>query len=189
MKTKTSHILFQKIISVTLLIALLFNTIGFYGSFVIMKNNARAEVKRILKENVPENELVQIFVSTAEIAFIHWTKEGKEFRFMDQMYDVVKSVFKPDGVLLYCLHDAKESKLFEKLDYFIERHVADNPQNHKNTKKLMGFSIKDFFYPEKLELNISENTFNRNYFQHENQYLSPFLYLDPPPPKDFSFMS
>ncbi|MCF8372439.1 MAG: hypothetical protein K9H64_12495 [Bacteroidales bacterium] len=154
-----------------------------------MKNNARAEVKRILKESIPESELVQIFVSMAKITSIHWTKEGKEFRFMDQMYDVVKSVSKSDGVLFYCLHDAKESKLFENLDSFIESHVADNPKNQKNAKRLMGFSIKDFFYPEKLEFNISENTFNRNFIQPENKYISPFLYLDTPPPKKFSFRS
>lgn len=140
-------------------------------------------MKQLLKANVPESNLVQLFFTWHEIGSIQWTKEDKEFQHSGEMYDVVRTVDKSDGVLFFCIHDVKESKLFKHLDDYVESHVADNPQNQKKAKWLQAFSMKDIFHPISFNFKIYKDAQALCFINATALYVSRIPDLEPPPPK------
>lgn len=84
--------------------------------FKIDQYLVRREVKRRIKESVPQNELHNFKFLSTEVANLDWVKPKKEFRLGEHMYDVVTKTVVGDSTYFSCINDVKEKNLFAHLD-------------------------------------------------------------------------
>ena len=79
----------------------------------------KKEIKRQLKQGVPDNELVLLGIP-AELEKepnTHFQRiHAREFKYLGQMYDIVRQESCDDTTWYWCIHDFKESALFAELD-------------------------------------------------------------------------
>lgn len=93
-----------------------------FGIFKYRQANIRKDIKRAIKEGVPKDQLVDFVFHTQEESWINldWTKPEKEFRFNNQMYDIIETRKSNDTIYFKCIHDVKESGLFQQIDLMTE---------------------------------------------------------------------
>lgn len=75
--------------------------------------------------------LTQLTFSQEEVQSLTWFKDGHEFRYRDEMYDVVRTIITDQcDVIYHCIKDEKESELYKD----IERDLAssDNTSGGRN---------------------------------------------------------
>lgn len=152
--------------------AQLLSLVGLHFLFLkYQQNSIRKEIKTQIKKGVPDEDLVyfKFFKSDPEFRNLNWTKPNKEFRYNNEMYDVVYSKIKGNIIEYKCIHDVKESGLFENLDDLASKH----PDN-KNIKNLLlilsqfqfinNYSIVEstFIKAENKSLNITSGAFFYN---------------------------
>lgn len=97
-----------------------------YGLLRYRQAAIRSEIKKAIKEGVPENQLVSFRFHKQEENWINliWTKPKKEFRFNNQMYDVVERREEKDSIYFKCIHDVKESGLFQQIDKMTNKQTS-----------------------------------------------------------------
>lgn len=84
---------------------------GFVAILSIQRELIREKVIRKIAHHLENEELVCIVGTSQNLANIEWEKEGKEFWFNDNLYDVVRTETKNGLVHYYCLSDNEESRL------------------------------------------------------------------------------
>lgn len=99
-----------------------------FGILKYRQANIRKDIKRAIKEGVPEDQLVDFVFHTKEESWINldWTKPEKEFRFNNQMYDIIETRKSKDTIYFKCIHDVKESGLFQQIDLMTENRSDKN---------------------------------------------------------------
>ena len=173
----------KRIISILLLLIFIYNIIGYYTAFKIVRYQIRGEVKRMIKNSVPEEDLVAIHVRNSDKCSLYWTKPGKEFRYKGEMYDVVRQEAEGSSVTYYCIHDFKESKLFADLNKHIRKHVADNPQQRKKTENLTKKMSQNLFFEKKSDRDVIKKALSVKYYMSGDIYCSVIIDPPTPPPK------
>lgn len=156
---------------------------GYYIVFNLIQHQVKDQVKYSLKHSVPQEDLVLISIDNNKSELLSWTKPNKEFRYQGQMYDVVEKEILNNKILYWCLHDFKESKLFENLDIHIKNYIAHHPEQQNKTKNLLNIMAKLFFYQRNT---ISLGTFGLKKDWHTvlfQNYKSIALDLRYPPPQ------
>ncbi len=102
----------------------------------------KKEVKQIIKAGIPQEELVlfsfQKSIFDEDIKDFKWTKKN-EFRYKNEMYDIIKTELKSDSVYFYCFHDLKESKLFKNLDAAVSDYINNNSKKQNELISLITF--------------------------------------------------
>lgn len=82
----------------------------------------KKEIKGLLKQGVPSEELIDFHFTSKQIAELKWLKKN-EFEWKGQLFDVVKSFKGCDGITHFrCISDTKEKMLFKDLS----KNVASN---------------------------------------------------------------
>lgn len=122
------------LLSISLLLLLLFQTASHLFVFKIQQYQIRKEIKRQIKAGVPEEELILLKIPhSLEISPNNKFKriEEHEFRYLGEMYDVVKQEQHGDTTWYYCLWDEKESELFAQLDEQVAQHMHQNQEQKK----------------------------------------------------------
>ncbi|NJO91210.1 MAG: hypothetical protein HC831_21285 [Chloroflexia bacterium] len=166
------------------MVLILYQLVGYYSIHQLQLCRVRKEVKKQIKSNIPQNQLTIIQFSLFEINTINWVKKDKEFIYKGEMYDVVKVNKLNNATTFYCIADFKETRLFAKLDDFVNQFMASKLRKTKEkTSKV--FSLFQFEYllqeqsatTPQLTINNGLNPF----FKIQN-YLA-FLDNESPPPK------
>lgn len=101
-----------------LFLLLLTATCGYYPLFKIRQRHIRESVKAAIRQGIPGEKLHCIRIDPDNRQEIRWERKGKEFRYQNRMYDVVRAERFADTVYYYCIADRQESRLlscFEKL--------------------------------------------------------------------------
>ncbi len=173
----------KKILSILFLFIFIYNLLGYYGFFIIVQYQVRYEVKQKIKQSVPDEELILISVSINDNKTLTWIKASKEFRYNGEMYDVVKQEIKNKQILYYCIPDFKESKLFENLDEYIQKYVADNPKQNKETQNILKKLTNIYFFQAFFINSPLEFPYNLTYKKYLNTYKSICLEILNPPPE------
>jgi hypothetical protein len=124
----------KKILSIVLVFVLFYSIIGFYLNFEIEQFRIKEEVKEKIINNLPENELTLIKISSRDNEKIIWMEEGREFKYQGNMFDVVRIKKGTDTTYYYCFSDVNESKLLANLDKLVKEQT-DNSQSRTNQKK------------------------------------------------------
>lgn len=97
----------------------------------------KAEAVEIISEGVQVSE--QIIFKFEKNNFdnrhikIEW-KDDNEFRYENEMFDLIKKEIRNDSVYLYCTYDEDDSKLYSILDKFLGLIFEENPDDPDELK-------------------------------------------------------
>jgi hypothetical protein len=130
----------KKLLAFLLISIFLYSQVGYFVAFKIRQAEVRREMKRKIKNSVPQNELAVIKVKKSE--HLDWVKEGKEFRHKGSLYDIVRFEMQEDLIIYHCVNDVQEQELFARLDEHVNNHIAAHSQQSKHSAKKV---TKDYF--------------------------------------------
>ncbi len=88
-----------------------------------------------------------------------WVRDGKEFRYHDEMYDVLKSEIDKGKVIYYCVKDRDEKELessFEKL-------LKKNQNNEGKSRNISQKELSKYFPVSKILIPSVQKTNNFNF--------------------------
>lgn len=108
-----------------------------------------------------------------------WEEEGAEFRYQQELYDVVSLEKKEGKLILVCLKDNDENQLEKQLS---EIHKGNKPSNSKAAQN----SIKFFsvFYLEKLNNHFLPGTDKKAIIAfNDSKTMSIYFSIPLPPPR------
>lgn len=84
----------------------------------------RKIIKEQIEAGVPKNKLHFFSFSEEEYKQIDWTRQDKEFRLGNQMFDIVHVEKTNNSIQLYCINDVEETALFAHLDSIVRQKMA-----------------------------------------------------------------
>jgi hypothetical protein len=172
----------KRAIAIAFLIIFTFSMVGFFLVFKIQQYQVRKEIKHLIKNGLPETQLVQININSRNQSELKWEDEN-EFRYQGAMYDVVRIEKKDDSTIIYyCVSDEQETILFANLDEQVKKNM-DSKNNGINPIKNL-FKILS-------TLHYTQDTHTSTFFQIKESgegefafvYFSPALDILSPPPK------
>jgi len=115
----------RRIIQYCLLTLFVWQIVGFVGYFEFSHHCLKKEIKLLLKQGVPHEELVIFTFSSSEMDELIWLKKN-EFDLDGNLFDVVRRHTKKDGtVYMECISDEKEKVLFANLGENISMNMGD----------------------------------------------------------------
>lgn len=145
----------------------------------------KREIKQIIKAGVPEKDLVYFkfhkTIFTTSSSEFRWIKKN-EFRYKNEMYDIVDVSYNSDSVMFKCIHDFKESELFASFDKYLIDLLKADPTKRNEFIGLIK-SADNYYIPVQ---SLSIKPFN-NYGRESRISLHPktrdgfFNVLTPPP--------
>jgi hypothetical protein len=178
----------KKSFSVLLLAAVIFNMTGFFIVFKIEQSIVRKNIKRQIKDGVPNSELHSFTMSISDYENLDWLKAEKEFKFNNSLFDVVKSTKFKDSITLQCINDRQELELFARLDQAVQNQM-ERESNAPNSPLNKGIKFLKLVYkiPKTDTKLLVLSPYNQNYRTHVPLiYSSPFLEMDVPPPNFYA---
>jgi hypothetical protein len=99
----------RKLFAIVAFACLLFLNVGYFVFYQLRLAEIKAEMKKeVLRSR--RSELTRFKFSAKETASLEW-EEDTEFRFKDEMYDVVSREDRGDTTTILCLSDKKENEL------------------------------------------------------------------------------
>jgi len=144
-------------VAILLTLIVCFNTVGYFFVFKAKELQIKYEVKKLIKESVPETQLIVIRLTPGTRFHFNWIHE-KEFRYKGNMYDIVKKKEVYAGVTdYYCLRDDREAGLFRNLNTFVKEMMNGNNQTAR-INNLFSLFLSGFFPPVNISVNFTPVT-------------------------------
>lgn len=172
-----------------LLAIMLFQSTGLYLLHTVQVEFVRHEMKQRIKAGVPESDLVVLKIAKAEEedSEIFEREHSREFRYKGEMYDVMRIVQLEDTTIYTCIHDVKESNLFEQLDKMVLNELSEDDDEKRHREMMLGFFQKVYLPTSipKVEDFSSEVKSVFTYFDFFSEKHSP----DPGEPPRFMLLS
>jgi hypothetical protein len=101
----------KKIAAVILLACLFFTVVGYHFVFRLQLGEIKAGMKERLR-NYADDNVVEFSFSPGDARKINWEEEH-EFRFNNEMYDVIEKHQQGHQLIIRCIPDKKEKALLE----------------------------------------------------------------------------
>lgn len=167
-KTYKSHycrrVNFIKLLQLTaLILSLLFHWELPTIIFKSFEYKYKREIKQIIKAGVPEKDLVYFqfhkSILTKSSSEFRWIKKN-EFRYKNEMYDIVDVSYNSDSVIFKCIHDFKESKLLASFDKYLIDLLKDDSTKRNEFIGLIK-SFDNYYIPVKSLTIKSFNNYSR----------------------------
>ena len=133
----------RRILAVLMALVLIFNTVGILVIFQVKQLRIRQEMKTLMKGDVAVDKLHQISFKRNEVDQIDWVRKGKEFRYGNLMFDIVRTVIDKNDIHFYCINDVEERALFKDLEELVEQKMSDDSALGKMKGKIVKL-IKSF---------------------------------------------
>jgi len=165
----------KNIFSLLLLVLFISGIEWNYLWFYLLKENAKNNLSEKVLETFDRNDLIILKIHSDSISTFPWTEPGKEVCFNNEMYDVVHS--KPCGtyITFYCLKDDLEKEMLGL--------IFNNGKTKNNiAKKIKRVKGIDTFLIKNAPISSQDNIRN-SYFEIEQLYESPLIFINSPPPK------
>jgi hypothetical protein len=175
----------KRTIAILLSVIILFQLTGFMIIFKVKQNAIRKEIKHLIKNGVPQNELIVIELNSLNKNNFDW-KHSREFSFKGDMYDIVRTdTINQNTFMFYCVNDIQEKELFANLDRMVSACFSEQT---KQTDKQIDFSqllTLKYIVPSlsKHSSKALSPLCNPNYL--ESHYQSPIIQLSEHPPQFF----
>lgn len=134
----------KKILPAAFLLIFLFNAAGYYIAFKTEQFQIKEEIESEIRSGLNPEQLTIITINKAAPSAVQWIEYGKEMRYKNDLYDVVRSDEDKNTITYYCINDAKEDSLAAALNDHIDRHIISNKPD-KNSKKTIDTIIKLYF--------------------------------------------
>jgi len=135
----------KKAISISLVVLLLLNVLGYYGLFIGLKyKNTLRVTSRIEAEDYLESETVTIAIplSIPYYGDTEYERVDGEIQHEGQFYRLVKQKLQKDTLYVVCIRDTRAERIHEALTDYV-RTFADQTSDHSNTKIIQS-RIKDY---------------------------------------------
>ncbi len=118
----------KKSLSILLLLAFLFNTVGYVVYFYVGQEFMQEEARTATEQNLAPEKTEKLSLSENELNELSWEEEN-EFYYKGELYDV-RSVTKTSTgeTCIVCTKDAKEKNL-------VEWYVAHSKENNKEKNR------------------------------------------------------
>lgn len=174
----------KKIIIIFLLSIFLFNTAGYYfvykGSQYLLKSEMQSEIKSGINSKYLEN----ITINKNNLHAIEWLENGKEMRYNNKLYDIVKITETSSSITFHCINDTKEESLFTNLEEHINTHVADNKPIKNENQKKPGDNVIKLYFSNEQSIDFNAVSFSQLiFFPGILIFNSTLIETDSPPPE------
>ena len=146
----------RSIFAITLLFIFLLKMGGFYSYLCYQKEEIRENIEQKIIKNLRKSELNLIIANEENLSKIDWEREGKEFEFEGDFYDIVFTEIKSGITYYYCFKDKGETILEAKINQFLKNQEGELPQN-QHTKTILQLLLEPFMVH-------SINAFRFDYF-------------------------
>lgn len=177
----------KRIITLSLLLFFLYNAGGYYFCYKYYQSSIRREIKQRIRQGLSNDELTEIIVNddgtvhaidnpnvSGKGESIQWTHAGKEFKYGDAMFDVVRSVVKSGKTHYFCINDTKDKRLLSEFMKLRTRKLEKRVQSATN---LYFFDITDNSRPLTSSLFL--------FGEPKNDYTFNYPLKFSPPPKGY----
>lgn len=114
----------KKLISIGLSLLIVLNTFGFNLIVIFLMQESRSENLEIIEEHPETVAVKNIITFSLKYDNPEFINSG-EIRYKHEMYDIMYKMDKEGDTILYCVNDAKESKLHAAFRSINE--LNDNP--------------------------------------------------------------
>ena len=159
--------------------------VGFFTYFEWEHYQIRKDIKRALKQSVPESQLKEFDFTNKEIKNLTWIK-SHEFKLNNHFYDVVEKTQTKNGFHLKCIDDSKESALFQRLEESTAYNLSNSSPSSplKNWIKLLKtpLELEEFCVLYEYSFYFSPNSY-KHFFHYRTINTSTFLATIYTPPK------
>lgn len=123
----------RRIFSILVLLIITWQIVGFFTYFELEHYHIRKDIKRALKQTVPENQLKNFDFTKKEVKNLTWIKSN-EFKLNGRFYDVVERTSTKNGFHFKCIDDFQETQLFQNLEestaYNLSNSSSSSPLKH-----------------------------------------------------------
>jgi hypothetical protein len=136
----------KKLSGIVLIFALAFNLCGPFIFFQSIRYSIRREVKKQIKEGIPDNQLILFTFEkdgTGKGAGDLIWYEDDEFSYHGDMYDVVRSREFGNQIFYYCLKDTDESQAFVNLDKLTDLRTKQDKNCQSKTQLMLRLLITE----------------------------------------------
>lgn len=175
----------KQTISILLLFVFSFNIVGVVTVFKLQQFQIRRGIKRQIKRGLSEDDLHVITIHPKNSADLDWQEEN-EFIYKGDMFDIVKKEIRSDSsIVYYCINDKQEKSLFANLDEQVKKQTDRNSPTNQLAKKFFKF-LSSIPLQEKNESASVEQNSSKLISLCENNYTSPEVGIEAPPPKFFA---
>lgn len=118
----------RDIFVVLFLLIMIAQSMGVYPVFVSARRQIQSEVKARIKSGIPEDELLSFSFDKLRDEIV-WMKPGKEFKWGQHLYDVIRWESVDGDSTLICFMDLRESGLFAGLNDLVKSQGYGNGQS------------------------------------------------------------
>jgi hypothetical protein len=120
----------KKILPIVVLVAMLFNSAGYYIVYEFDRYLIHREVASLLEHGCFNHELssFSVFNPAADPSFRR--VDSREIVYHGNLYDIVKEVPKGKIITFYCIHDNKEEALIDGMKSMHQNKKAQNLLQH-----------------------------------------------------------
>jgi len=175
----------KRLISISLLVAFLFNIIGYYGVYVLLRTSADSG----LRERLDANDFSESEALTFKVPLAIPYQANSDFQRVDgdfqkdgKFYNLVKQKIQNDTLYIVVVPDHDEASLFQTLVDYVQSNT-DNPISQKTGKLLESFS-KDFICSYSDIIHVSDGWVTEQPFiVRENLLVGVFQKVNTPPPR------
>lgn len=175
----------KRLISVALLGVFLFNIVGYYGVYEVLKVSADRGLRdRLDADNFSESEAItfKVPLSIPYQTNSDFERVDGDFKKDGKFYNLVKQKIENDTLIIVAVPDHAEATLFESLVDFVQLNT-DNPISQKAGKLIETFA-KDFICSYS---SITTASFGwimeRSYTEVQTPLATVVLSINTPPPQ------
>ena len=177
------NIVLKRLISILLAMTLIFNSAGYILVFYQLKKYFKKEAFSKLENYIDPKDLTTIVISKHQydnedenFYFV----EPHEIKYFGKMYDIARTDFTEDSVVIHALNDENEDNLHELFAFFFTRNLNDK---YSHTASIINKIINDAGLPTIITFNAfwRENVFFIFVLLND---LTGYKDLPDPPPKN-----
>lgn len=155
--------------------------VGFFPLFKFLQFRIRQEMKMTIRQGLPEEKL--FILSFSEGAKLDWTRKGHEFRYNNQMFDVVKQKTIKGRIIYWCINDEEEEQLLTGLDNLVKKQMDDENSPFGNAVKILLKVFSQLYFSEKRDDIIPVSMVQEIHLCNQAVPSSVFAKTETPPPK------
>lgn len=177
----------KKVIAITLVVLILFNTMGFYGIFVGLRYKAKRDIVQRLDLDQYRHDETITFKVPLSIPYISddegFERVNGEIEHKGEFYRLVKQKLVQDTLYIVCIKDHQSKNIKKALADYVKT-FTDKPANNKSHHKAQITFIKDFL-PSRFSISHGTEGWNRSIHcgfapqaTHDDRNIS---FVGPPP--------
>ena len=173
----------RKILLISLLALLIYNSIGFVISFQHFRYEWQLKVREQLAISYGKNEVTFFTFHENNPNF-----NKHEFEINGQFYDVISREIQGDSVVLKCFSDEKETQLIAQFQGDIQKNIAQKTDYQKQTQLFFTYLLKDFIFENEFHLTTPPSVFEVKkplFSTLKTFYPLCFIPIEAPPPEEF----